>query len=111
MFTSISMKEVSPLELKRMMDNQEDFQLIDLREDHEVQDCTIGGRHIPMGEIISHADELRRDVPVIMHCRSGKRASAVIYAMETKFGFTNLYNLCGGIVGWAEQVDKNMIVH
>jgi rhodanese-related sulfurtransferase len=111
MLTAISMKEVSPTELKKMMDNREDFQLIDLREDHEVQDCTIGGKHIPMGEIITRVAEVRKDVPVIMHCRSGKRASAVIYAMEAKFGFTNLYNLSGGIVGWSEQVDPTMIVH
>lgn len=102
------MKEISVEELKQKMDANEDFQLIDVREDWEVEVCTIGGKHIPMGKILDHKDELRTDVPVIMQCRSGGRSANVVSALESRTGMTNLYNLKGGILAWADKIDKSM---
>jgi len=111
MITRVSMREVSASELKQMMDSNVDFQLIDLREEHELHECTLNGTHIPMGEVIEKINLIRRDVPVIMHCRSGKRAAAVIYALEAKFNLTNLCNLRGGILAWAEEIDPQIMKH
>lgn len=101
------MKSKSVEELKQMMDNKEDFQLIDVRESYEVEICTLGGVHIPMGNIINEADKIKKDVPVIVHCRSGKRSANVIQALESK-GFNNLYNLEGGILAYANEIDDSL---
>ena len=63
-----------------------------------------------MGTILGRVDELRRDVPVVMQCRSGGRSAAVISALEERFGLDNLYNLSGGARAWAEEVDPSMEV-
>ncbi|MBK9289686.1 MAG: rhodanese-like domain-containing protein [Flavobacteriales bacterium] len=34
--------------------------------------------NIPMGEVVDRVGELRRDIPVVLHCRSGARSVAVI---------------------------------
>lgn len=102
------MKEVTVAELKAMRDENSPHQLIDVREIHEVQTCNISGEHIPMGDILGKTEAIRKDVPVIIHCRSGQRSSAVVNALESNFGFTNLHNLQGGILAWAEHIDPTM---
>ena len=102
------MKEITAAELKRMRDAGEEFQLIDVREPYEVEICTIGGQLIPMGDIVSRKEELRRDVPVVMHCRSGARSAAVIEALRGRYGFNNLVNLTGGILAYSKEVDHSL---
>lgn len=102
------MKEVTVQELKRMRDNNENFQLIDVREPHEAEIAQIGGELIPMGQIISEADKISKDKPVVIHCRSGARSATVILALEKQYGFTNLFNLKGGILAWAKEIDPSI---
>ena len=101
------MKEISPIELKKMMDAHEDFQLIDVREEHEAEVAHIGGKLIPMGTIMDHLEEISKDKKVVVHCRSGKRSASVIQALE-KHGYNNLYNLKGGILAYADDVDPTL---
>ncbi|MGB1573694.1 MAG: rhodanese-like domain-containing protein, partial [Flavobacteriales bacterium] len=89
------MKSIDVHELKAWRDEGKAHQLIDLREDFEVETGHLGGTHIRMGDILSRAKEIRRDVPVILQCRSGGRSAAVLTALEEKFGMDNLYNLDG----------------
>jgi rhodanese-related sulfurtransferase len=103
------MKLISAQELKSWMDNSEKFQLIDIREDYEYQACNINGEHIPMGEILSNLDKISKDKKVVIHCRSGVRGEAVVRALEEK-GYTNVYNLEGGICAWAEHIDASLSI-
>ncbi|MCF8257128.1 MAG: phosphosulfolactate synthase [Flavobacteriales bacterium] len=102
------MKDLTVEELKQKMDAKQDFQLIDLRENWELEVCSMGGTHIPMAQILERIGELRTDVPVIMHCRSGGRSSNIVSILESRFGRDNLYNLKGGILAWADRIDKSM---
>ena len=103
------MKEISVTELKSMIDNKEDFQLIDVREQHEFDMVNIGGLHIPMGDILFNTEQIEKNKKVIVHCRSGARSGSVIQALESEHGFTNLYNLKGGILAYADQIDPSLI--
>ena len=102
------MKTITPQELKKKLDSNEEIQVIDVRDDHEVDICHIGGKQIPMSEVMAHVDDIRRDIPVVVHCRAGARSAAVITALEQKFGMDNLYNLTGGILAWADEVDPSL---
>jgi rhodanese-related sulfurtransferase len=95
-------------ELKQMLDAKEDFQLIDVREEHEFEICNLNGELIPMGEIPDNVKKISKDKPVVVHCRSGKRSGNVIQYLESNFGYTNLYNLEGGILAWADEIDTSM---
>ena len=105
------MKEVTVQELKKMRDNNESFQLIDVREPHEAEVAAIGGDLIPMGQIISEPEKISKDKPVIIHCRSGARSASVVLALEKQYGFTNLYNLKGGILAWAKEIDPSIATY
>lgn len=102
------MKEVTVQQLKQMRDAGEKHQLIDVREDYEVDICSIDATHIPMAEVLDRAEEIRKDIPVIVHCRSGARSANVISALEMQLGYTNLHNLKGGILAWANEIDNSL---
>lgn len=93
-----------------MMDKGEDFQLIDVREDFEYEVSNLGGTLIPLGGILIEAEKVAKDKPVVVQCRSGKRSAAAIMQLE-QLGYTNLYNLTGGILAWANEIDPNMNVY
>lgn len=98
------MKEITVSELKQLIDNKADFQLIDVREEHEFDEANINGQLIPMGEVMDRVDEISKTKQVVVHCRSGKRSATVINALESQHGFTNLYNLKGGILAYIEEI-------
>ena len=100
------MKEISPAELKQLKDQNADFVLIDVREEHEFDEANLNGQLIPMGEVMDRVDEIPKDKQVVVHCRSGKRSATVINALESQHGFTNLYNLRGGILAYLEEVGQ-----
>ena len=101
------MREITVAELKSMMDEKKDFQLIDVREPHEFEIAQMGGELIPMGDVMDNVDRIAKDKPVIVHCRSGARSGAIVNALEVN-GFTNVFNLKGGILAWANEIDTSL---
>ncbi|MFM1932861.1 MAG: hypothetical protein RL226_2164 [Bacteroidota bacterium] len=103
------MNTITVQELKNMRDTGVEHQLIDVREVYEVEEANIGGLSIPMGQVLAHLDEIRRDIPVVIHCRSGARSAAVISALEANAGYTNLHNLKGGILAWITEIEPSLL--
>jgi adenylyltransferase/sulfurtransferase len=102
------MKSVNVQELKNLIDLNEDFQLVDVRESYEHEICNINGILIPMNEVPGRVEELSTDKKVIIHCRSGKRSSNVIEFLELNYELKNLYNLEGGILAWIDEIDPSL---
>ena len=103
------MKEVTVHELKKMIDEKKDFQLIDVRENSEHEFTNIGGELIPMGAMFLNTDKISKDKKVVIYCRSGNRSANLIKALEQQFGFDNLYNLKGGILDWSDEIDDSIL--
>ncbi|MFM7854959.1 MAG: ThiF family adenylyltransferase, partial [Flammeovirgaceae bacterium] len=102
------MKEVTVQELKALKDSKANFQLIDVREPHEFDICNLDGELIPQAEIPHNVDKIAKDKQVVIHCRSGARSGNMVKWLESNHGFTNLYNLKGGILAWAKEIDTSM---
>jgi molybdopterin/thiamine biosynthesis adenylyltransferase/rhodanese-related sulfurtransferase len=99
---------ISVHELKQKMDAREAFQLIDVREPFEHEIARIdGAKLIPLGEFAQRVDELQREQPIIVHCHSGKRSAQAVRLLQQR-GFTNAYNLEGGIDAWSDQIDPSV---
>jgi sulfur-carrier protein adenylyltransferase/sulfurtransferase len=98
---------ITPLQLSHWRSNGTEHQLIDIREEYEVDTCSIADVHIPMGEISARVGEIRRDIPVIIHCKSGPRSAAVVEHLQ-RLGFTNVSSLEGGIIAWIDAIDPSL---
>jgi len=97
-------KEISVIALKAMMDQESDFQLIDVREAFEYEVSNLGGTLIPLAEIGHAIDQIEQEKPVVIHCRSGVRSAIAIKTLQSLYPFKNLLNLEGGILAY-EKLD------
>lgn len=103
-----ALKEVTARELYDWQVKGEPFQLIDVREPHEYDIVNIGGELIPLGTVSEHSGEIDRDRKVVVHCKVGGRSAKAIRELEEKFGYTNLYNLKGGILAYIDEIQPEL---
>jgi adenylyltransferase/sulfurtransferase len=104
-------REVTVQQLAKLIETAADFDLIDVREPYEYDIVNIQGHLIPKGKIRERVDEISRQKQVVVYCRSGKRSADVIRELQDKYGFENLYNLKGGILAWAKEIDRSLPVY
>lgn len=91
------LKEISPEEIQQKLENKENIELIDVREDEEVEAGMIPeARHIRMNDIPDNLDEIDKDKEIIFICRSGGRSSNVCAYLQDK-GY-NVVNMTGGML-------------
>ena len=103
------MKNISPIQLKELIESSNnDFQLIDIRDEYEFDICCIGGEKINMYSITDSLDKLSREKKIIIYCRTGSRSATIVSLLEKNFSFKNVYNLDGGIMKWREDIDPSI---
>tara|TARA_B100000287_G_scaffold80127_1_gene72547 strand:+ start:170 stop:490 length:321 start_codon:yes stop_codon:yes gene_type:complete len=103
------MKNISPIQLKELIESSNnDFQLIDIRDEYEFDICCIGGEKINMYSITDNLDKLSREKKIIIYCRTGSRSATIVSLLEKNFSFKNVYNLDGGIMKWREDIDPSI---
>jgi sulfur-carrier protein adenylyltransferase/sulfurtransferase len=102
---------ITATELKQMMDADEKFLLVDVREPAEWEIVRLPGAVlIPKGDVPSKLAELPQDRPVIAYCKTGIR-SAEVLALLKNAGFADAKHVQGGISAWATQVEKAQPVY
>ncbi len=104
------MKSVSASELSAWLADKDRPPpvLLDVREPWETQICRIEGSELmPMQTLPGRLSELDPDRPVVCICHLGGRSMQVAMFL-TRQGFTDAYNLTGGVDAWARQVDTAM---
>jgi len=99
---------ISVHDLKRKRDVREAIQLIDVREPFEFEIARIdGAKLIPLGQLANRLHELKRNGQTVVHCHTGMRSAQAVQMLR-QTGFTNVYNLEGGIDAWANEIDPAM---
>ncbi len=95
-------------ELKRKMENNGAFAIVDVREEFEYDIARIeGSKLIPLGELPERLDELQKDEEIILLCKSGTRSAHAAQLLRAA-GFARAYSLEGGVDAWADQIDPAM---
>lgn len=102
--------EVSPRELKLLMDGGGRIVLLDVREPFEHDLCRIeGAKLIPLGELERRMAEIDGASDVVVYCQVGTRSARAAELLSSK-GF-KVRNLRGGIRAWAEEVDRSIPIY
>jgi molybdopterin/thiamine biosynthesis adenylyltransferase/rhodanese-related sulfurtransferase len=100
--------EISPKEVKALIDAKEDFVLIDVREVHEFQIGRIPtSTLIPLGDLPKKVAELDPNANYVLHCKMGGRSAKGCDVLR-QAGFKNVRNMTGGILAWSDQVDPSV---
>ena len=100
--------EIDVTEVKAKIDRGDDFLLIDVREPHEYQICSIPqAKLIPLGDLPKRVNELDSAKEIVMHCKSGVRSGKAVDFLKQS-GFKKVRNMKGGILAWSDKVDPRV---
>lgn len=73
--------------------------IIDVRERYEYQAGHIkGSLSIPLSELRQRINEIPKNRPVYLHCRTGQRSYNAVMALQN-LGYDNVYNITGSFLG------------
>ena len=88
-------------DLKEMMEKYKNLLVLDVRSLDEYNSGHIDGcKHIYAGLVEQYANEIPKDRPVALICKSGTR-SGFASSMLLRMGYKNIYNVLGGMTSWA----------
>ena len=100
--------EITPIELKVLMEQGVETVILDVRNPEEIAICRIAGSTvIPLPELAARLSELDPSASYVVHCKSGMRSAKAIGLMQAA-GFSRLKNLSGGILAWIKDVDPSL---
>jgi len=102
MFSSI--KEIDAPELARRLSERTDgLNVIDVRQPSEIASGTVpGAKPLPLHTLPLNLHLLDRGKDLVLVCRSGARSAQACHFLQQQ-GFGNVYNLRGGMMGWAQS--------
>lgn len=90
-------RKVTATQLETWKSSHPGYEIIDVREDYEFEEANIGGRNIPLSDVVNRKDEFAKLSAVLFCCKSGKRSAAIAYTLQKKYGLNNIYSLDGGL--------------
>ncbi|MEM9589021.1 MAG: rhodanese-like domain-containing protein [Planctomycetota bacterium] len=102
--------EVDVHHVQKLLSSNEDFLLLDVREENEYAVAMIDGSTLlPMSQIRDRLSELEphREKLIVVHCHHGGRSMQVTQALRSQ-GFTQVQNMAGGIDDWSQQIDPTV---
>lgn len=92
--------EIDVQEAKRRL--EQGALIVDVREQNEYDEAHIpGSRLLPLSEFAERYQELPKDRPLIMQCRSGARSGRATEFLLGN-GYREVVNLAGGILAWED---------
>jgi sulfur-carrier protein adenylyltransferase/sulfurtransferase len=100
--------DITPVDLFALLKRKDKITILDVREPHEVLISALDNAiYIPKGEISTRLTELDKQNTIVVVCKIGERSGIVAHFLRSN-GFSNVWNLTGGLNRWAMDVDPNM---
>jgi rhodanese-related sulfurtransferase len=103
----MSVPEIRVEELKQRLDAGENLFLLDVRDEFEFEISNIGGQLIPLAELSKRINELDASQKIVTVCKMGPRGAKAAQVLHNA-GFTQVWNLAGGIHAWSDRVDRGV---
>jgi molybdopterin/thiamine biosynthesis adenylyltransferase/rhodanese-related sulfurtransferase len=103
--------DITPTKLAEQMRAGVQYNLVDVREPHELEISHIEGAHvIPLGQLASRINELKSNDDIVLICKAGVRSTRALHILLGA-GFLKLHNLKGGMNAWARDIDPSQPIY
>lgn len=100
--------EIDVFELKELIDSNEEFTLIDVREDFEFQICNIGGLNYSLNSIPERLSQIDETQKTVLLCHHGVRSMHALRFLKAQFPNLDAVSVQGGIDAYARLVDTTV---
>lgn len=100
----MNVKEINASELAEWVHTSlQGLRVIDVRQMEEIAMGTVPkAEALPLHTLPAKVHELSRDEKLVMVCRSGARSAQACMFLQQQ-GFSNVYNLRGGMMEWVQS--------
>ena len=90
-------KQVNVDKVRKLV--EDNAYIVDVREVREFENGHIkGAKNIPLSQLRDRVNEIPKDVPVYLHCRTGQRSYNAALALQN-LGYNNVSNITGSFLG------------
>lgn len=100
-------KSINNKSALKLMNEVDDLLILDVRRFSEFKSGKIPNSiNIPVDDLEFELDEIKefKEKPILVYCKSGIRSSVACSLLEEE-GFSNLYNLRGGILDYTGDIE------
>ncbi len=99
-----NLKEIDAAELAQWINTANGgLRVIDVRQMEEIAMGTVPqAEPLPLHTLPARVQELPRDEKLVVVCRSGMRSAQACVFLQQQ-GFSNVYNLRGGMMAWVQN--------
>jgi rhodanese-related sulfurtransferase len=102
-------QHLSASQVHQMRQRGDDIVMIDVREQYEHDVARIDGSLLcPISTSAQWIDRLDRDKLLVIFCHHGIRSEQVAAALTSRFGYTTVATMDGGIDDWSCRVDPTI---
>ena len=100
----MNVKEIDAIELSEWVSTPDNaIRVIDVRQMEEIAQGTVPkAEALPLHTLPLKVHDLPKDEKLVMVCRSGARSAQACMFLQQQ-GFSNVYNLRGGMMGWVQS--------
>ncbi|NUM51237.1 MAG: rhodanese-like domain-containing protein [Flavobacteriales bacterium] len=91
------MQKLKKEEFQKILDTKQDVEIIDVREEYEYEELNIGGKNIPLNEVMKNLDKINTNKPIIFCCNSGRKSAAIAHTLAKKTGLENVFTVEVGV--------------
>ena len=101
--------EISPTDVKEMLDQGVEFKFLDVRTSHERRlACLAETTHMTEELVQDIMDSWPKDTKIVLHCHLGIRSLDAAMYLHSQGGFTDVKSMSGGITAWSAVVDDSI---
>lgn len=107
-FLPTEISDISPADLSTLLKNKKDTVfLIDVREAFEIEIACIESFHMSSQSFEPEKMPFDKTDLIVLYCKHGQRSKQCASILKES-GYLHVYNLAGGIIAWASQIDSSM---
>lgn len=102
-------RHITTHDLVALRASQPDLLILDVREPHEYAIAKIAGTILcPISTSASWIESFPKDAPIVVICHHGVRSEHVAAALTSRFGYTDVATMDGGIDDWSARIDPTV---
>jgi adenylyltransferase/sulfurtransferase len=95
------MQKLKKEDFQKILATKQDVEIIDVREAYEYEDFNIGGKNIPLNDVMHSLNNIDTSKPIIFCCNSGRKSAAIAHTFSKKTGIKNVFTVEVGVTSFA----------
>jgi len=110
--SSNELENENSISVDELAEAYQEYFILDIRDKQEREICLLeDSKHIFEEEISNRISEIPRDKKIVIYCHYGRKSKNVVDILIKEYGFSQVFNLSGGIHEWSQEIDNSVVIY